>query len=98
MALVGTALDMTRIDPKDMGQGDTWQERLVTEVFWDVMKSEAVFYPFYTWILEDVEGNTELLFSYNGADYLDKVFEVSSTTLSSDISPTIIEALREYQG
>ena len=98
MALIGSATELKRIDALDQGRGETWQERLVTEVFWEVMKSEAVFYPFYSWIMEDTAGNTELMFSYNGADYPDKTFTVNSSSKSSTIVPKIIEALREYQG
>lgn len=89
---------MTRIDPKNKGEGDSWEERLVTEIFWDVMASGTVFYPFYVWIMKDSPGNTELFFSYNGADYIDKNEVVTNTTLSKDITPKIIETLRGYQG
>lgn len=98
MALIGGATEMTRIDPKNQGEGDTWQERLVTNIFWEVMASGTVFYPFYVWILQDQAGNTELFFSYNGADYVDRNEVVTETTQPTDISPKIIEVLRDYQG
>lgn len=98
MALVGPATDMTRIDPVERGTGDTWEELLVSDVYWDVMSSEAVFYPFFCWIMKDSQGNTELMFSYNGVDFSDEVKTVDSSTTSDQISPRLIEVLREYQG
>lgn len=98
MALVGSAIELTRTYPKDRGGGSDWKELLVTEVFWEVMDSEAVFYPFYVWILSDSVGNSELVFSYNGADYVDSKFEVTESTTSDTITPEIIQAIRDYQG
>lgn len=98
MALVGNAIDMVRTDPKDRGVGSDWKEILVTAVFWDVMDSEAVFYPFYTWIMSDSVGNNELVFSYNGADYIDNKFDVDESTTPESITPEIIKLIRDYQG
>jgi len=99
MTLTGRPTEMVRTDPREAkGQGDTWQEVLVTDVFWNVMGSGAIFYPFYTWIMTDASGNNELMFSYNGADYPDDTFEVGEASKPEEIAPKIIDLIRAHQG